>query len=303
MSSKEIQLRTLTSEIFQINPTVSDSVVKLGSFARVYIALYRLEAVNPTRKESGKRGEFIRKVNLLFETLFEKTLHTRDLAERSRLLSILFSLVYGTACASDTEKDNRCRTALVSLMQEYEEVQEISATDCIKEEAMTGICRCLTDFFSPSPEGDEADGWFLLLKTILAKWAGTLSDDGNWKDVSDNIALERIEIMNRNSFMLLDSSYDEQIRRAYCRYSRDILLRQTTNPTELTNLSVLGLLYEGAMQENVYEADRETAKEIVDRMSEGYGHSSLGSDERLYCLSYRIDRLCEEILEEEVLNE
>lgn len=296
MFSKEIQLNTLMSEMLQAEPTASDSILKLQSLARVYIALYRLQAVNPTRKESGTQREFTRKVNLLFQLLFEKASHIRDFAGRSRLLSTLFSLIYGTACASDVEKDNRCRTAVVSLMREYEEAWQTSATDRMNEKAIIGICRCLTDFYYPSSEEEEEDEWFLLLKHTLAQWSETLSADGSWKDVSDPLALERIEIMNRNSYLLLDSDYDEPIRRAYRYYSRHILLRPSTNPDVLTELSVLGWLYETAMQENVYGADRQTVKQIMDRMSECSDRSPQGSDERLFCLSYQIDHLCEEIL-------
>lgn len=299
MSFKERQLKTLLSEMLREAPETSDSNFKLLSYVRAYIALYRLLTVNPVRKEFGDRNEYTRKADLLFKIIFERAVHTRDFAEKSRLLSALFSLTYGTAFVSDAEKDNLCRTEVVALMREYEESREASDTDRLKEDILTGFCRCLTDFYYSSTEEDEADEWFLFLKNKIAQWSETLAADGSWQEVADNTALERIEIMNRNSFLLLDVGHDEQIRSAYRYYSRRILLRKSKGLNTLAELTLLGALYEVALQENAYGADRETAQEIVGILRACSDHLPEGREERFYCLSYRIDCLCEEILEED----
>ena len=63
----------------------------------------------------------------------------------------------------------------------------------------TALCRCLTCYFyQPFPDRD------------------------GWQDLPLTEALERIEVMNRISYMLLDHSRDAVIRRAYGHYARRV---------------------------------------------------------------------------------
>lgn len=82
----------------------------------------------------------------------------------------------------------------------------------------TALCRCLTCYFYQSPTARE-DEWYTYLTTTADDWTATLSPAGHWEDLPLAEALERIEVLNRISYMMLDHSRDEAIRLAYTGYA------------------------------------------------------------------------------------
>ena len=81
------------------------------------------------------------------------------------------------------------------------------------------LCRCLTCYFyQPCP--DREDPWFAYLTATADAWAAAFSPVRGWEGLRLAEALERIEVMNRISYMLLDHSRDAVIRRAYNHYAR-----------------------------------------------------------------------------------
>ena len=81
------------------------------------------------------------------------------------------------------------------------------------------LCRCLTCYFyQPCP--DREDPWFAYLTATADAWAAAFSPVRGWEGLRLTEALERIEVMNRISYMLLDHSRDAVIRRAYNHYAR-----------------------------------------------------------------------------------
>ena len=85
----------------------------------------------------------------------------------------------------------------------------------------TALCRCLTCYFyQPSPDRD--DPWFTYLTATADAWAAAFSPDRGWDGLPLAEALDRIEVMNRISYMLLDHSRDALLRRACDHYARRI---------------------------------------------------------------------------------
>ena len=83
------------------------------------------------------------------------------------------------------------------------------------------LCRCLTCYFyQPCP--DREDPWFAYLTATADAWAAAFSPVRGWEGLRLTEALERIEVMNRISYMLLDHSRDAVIRRAYGHYARRV---------------------------------------------------------------------------------
>ena len=85
----------------------------------------------------------------------------------------------------------------------------------------TALCRCLTCYFY-QPFPDREDPWFAYLMAAADAWAAAFSPADGWQDLPLDEALERIEVMNRISYMLLDHSRDAVIRRAYGHYARRV---------------------------------------------------------------------------------
>ena len=83
----------------------------------------------------------------------------------------------------------------------------------------TALCRCLTCYFYQSPSARD-DEWFAYLTATADAWAAAFSPVRGWEGLPLDEALERIEVMNRISYMLLDRSRDALLRRAYDYYAR-----------------------------------------------------------------------------------
>ena len=83
------------------------------------------------------------------------------------------------------------------------------------------LCRCLTCYFyQPCP--DREDPWFAYLTATADAWAAAFSPVRGWEGLRLAEALERIEVMNRISYMLLDHSRDALLHRAYDYYARQM---------------------------------------------------------------------------------
>ena len=78
----------------------------------------------------------------------------------------------------------------------------------------TSLCRCLTDYFygSPSPETDE---WYRHLQSVADTWQSSFLPSVGWGGASPEETLERVEVLNRLSYMFLDASRDSVVRMGY----------------------------------------------------------------------------------------
>lgn len=85
----------------------------------------------------------------------------------------------------------------------------------------TALCRCLTCYFYLS-HAERDDEWYAYLTQTADEWTASLTPDGLWEGITIPEALERIEVMNRISYMLLDHSRDADIRRVYNCYAKRI---------------------------------------------------------------------------------
>ncbi len=103
-----------------------------------------------------------------------------------------------------------------------EQVMEACFPAAVSDERIRiALCRCLTCYFyQPCP--DREDPWFAYLTATADAWAAAFSPVRGWEGLRLTEALERIEVMNRISYMLLDHSRDALLRRAYNYYARQM---------------------------------------------------------------------------------
>lgn len=274
----EKQLKAWLPSLCAIRPKVSDSPTRLLALARIYAALYRLVSVEARDAEFGDRVGYTHLGDHLFRILLRKAKRTANPAERAALVSTSFYLTSETTLAYNVKRDNTSREAVIHLLADHE--------DALEEPS---ILHSLTNFFYPKAEADDTDPWFIALKQTIRHWAETLSANGNWPEIPTDVALSRIEVMNRNSYMLLDEAYDTEIQKAYSYY-------KTHQSEKNMPLSTLARLYDVAMQGNAYPVDRETACSVADLMATRTKAHPEGSDEKTLYLSIEVDRLCEDIL-------
>ena len=281
-----VELKSLYARLSAVHPKESDSSERLLSLARAYMALYRTVFCcgQLEREFAGSRG-LSEAGSALFHVMERKVADCGVGAEQSRLLSCMYQLMTDTAVIPDSGKRLSWDALALNLFRRYFRM-------ATQEEGFirTGICRCILDYFYFSlPEGDA---WFTFLKTTVRGWASEFSADKGWEGLGDLEALERIGIMNQNSYMFLDTTCDETVRMAFECYSRALTGRETVP------LHVLGSLYDAAMDGNAYPIDRRTAAIAADRIYALGRIYPEDSDESLYALSYRVCFLCEKIMED-----
>ena len=125
-----------------------------------------------------------------------------------RLLSSSFDLLNGVTLVSDLERSDRWYQLAESV------VDRCPAPTGCSGLLQTSLCRCLTDYFygSPSPEADE---WYRHLQSVADTWQSSFLPSVGWGGASPEETLERVEVLNRLSYMFLDASRDSVVRMGY----------------------------------------------------------------------------------------
>ena len=141
---------------------------------------------------------------------------------RLRLLSSSFDLLNGVTLVSDLERSDRWYQLAESV------VDRCPAPTGCSGLLQTSLCRCLTDYFygSPSPEADE---WYRHLQSVADTWQSSFLPSVGWGGASPEETLERVEVLNRLSYMFLDASRDSVVRMGYEVCAS--LMRQTSAPS------------------------------------------------------------------------
>ena len=141
---------------------------------------------------------------------------------RLRLLSSSFDLLNGVTLVSDLERSDRWYQLAEAV------VDRCPAPTGCSGLLQTSLCRCLTDYFygSPSPETDE---WYRHLQSVADTWQSSFLPSVGWGGASPEETLERVEVLNRLSYMFLDASRDSVVRMGYEVCAS--LMRQTSAPS------------------------------------------------------------------------
>ena len=212
MNSPEQTLKELLARLLSVAPSPADSVLRLLAYARLYAAVSRLQAagaagrVCPDRRAHDLRAASL--VRVLRERLSRSGL---PLVDKARLAAAYHDLRSEAFPFRSSGSDEVFPEAVSSLMDRYSSAAE----DGVLAEAT--VCRCLACYFYPDLWDD--DEWACLLSGAVRRWASRLRPDGTWPGLTDVEALERVEVMNRYSYLFLDGRFDGAVRRACGRYA------------------------------------------------------------------------------------
>lgn len=279
-------LKTLLPEL-QRSTLAERTNPSLVSLAKAYAALCRLVSFHAPEAGYCDRDTCFRKIDALFHVLSARCGGEPDTVLRARMIRAMFTLVVDTVPAVDFTKRCACCSAADTLIGDY---LKTSDTDPLKQAA---VCQCLTDLLYPGPDADNA--YYLYLQECIAAWASSMPSDGRWPGIPEEVALERIDVMNRNSFMLLDKRFDEAICRAFRFYNESVRIPIGPGSLYPDRLPLLGRLYDAATLGNAYRIDTHAAARIATFMF----HYSLSAidrgDDWFYSTSYVVHHVCEEL--------
>ena len=177
--------------------------------ARIYTSLYACFVTGTaTGLEPLTVQECTRRSGRLFRELLRRACGQGDSAGRLRLLSAAYDLLNGTTTVSDPVRSDRWYAVAEKVMAPC--FAEASGDGLVR----TGLCRCLSDYFylASSPESDD---WYLYLQDTADAWACAFIPGTGWRDCPLGETLERIDVMNRLSYMFLYHVHDRLIGEAF----------------------------------------------------------------------------------------
>lgn len=284
MNNPITALQALLPACRLLRPSLGDSPLCLVAQAHILVSLYRLLSVAGLEPECGMRAEYVRRCDELAACIADKILYGKDnLADRFLLTDTLYFLITETGTCYDASRMNRCHDLLIGLMEGNESF--LMAPDACRIEP--ALARCLEAYFYPQLDADDA--WTGLLHVIFARWCASFSSDKGWTDVPDDLAWQRMETLNRYSYLFLDDTYDAVVRQAYAVYTRRMQVADISTTALYTCYQAMsqGHLLAGGDALAVYEA-----AVLRQRLS----RYPAGSAEFCCCLAVCVEQLCHTIL-------
>ena len=239
---RNVRLQALLRLFMERTPTAESRVGELLALVRVYASMHGFTTICGDAG-FGRPADYARRAGELFPLLLGRVAATTDFALRARLVSALFFLSGETSFSYDSDEAEACREAALALLDDY--VREERADDL----ACAAVCRCIADLCYP--EGCGCEEWLSRLAGRVARWASALDDRGRWADADLRLAFERVEVMNRYSYMFLDDGFDGAVRRAYDHCTSQLATCCEASPGQL---ALLRAAYDAARQGNACAA-------------------------------------------------
>ena len=267
-----------------LRPSSGDSPLCLAAQAHVHVSLCRLLSVAGLELECGRRADYVRWCGELSACVSERALHGKDnFAGRFLLTDTLYFLTTETGICYDETRMNRCHDLLIGLMEGNESF--LMAPDACRIEP--ALARCLEAYFYPQLDADDA--WPSLLQAIFASWCASLSPDKGWTDITDDLAWQRVETLNRYSYLFLDNTYDTAVRQAYACYARRMPVADTSTPA-------LYACYQAMSQGHLLADGEALATRVAAVLRQRLSQYPVGSAEACCCLAVCVEQLCRSIL-------
>lgn len=259
--------------MFSPVPEHSDSLSMLSMQCRFWQSLSaclstgrRVEGLPCCTADDCRRG-----VSSLSRLLWRKLEQPVEAADKLSVLSLLYDLERDTSLVSAPVREEAWSRSFESVASPC-----LSDAPSVGERLRIGLCRCLSDYFYFDPSAED-DSWFLFLRDTVRGWSGSFSPLTGWPGLSLPDALERVEVMNRYSYMFLDSSCDAVTASAYGFY-RSAFFRSPSSSYDLCSL-----LHTLSLEGHALPLDEGLAEDIVSRLSL-HVRQSPGAREAELCL-------------------
>lgn len=223
-----------------------------------------------------------------FSALRRRALRCEDALEVSRLLSDMYALAGGLFVGGRAPLLDACGEVLSRLLGLAWETA--ARTDGGLRAA---LCGNLADALSATPT--DASGLRPFLDATLDGWVASLSPGGGWPGLPAGAALERVIVLNRRSFLLLDRRADAPVALAYARCRRAALSRLAESP--LPPLPLASRLYTASRLGHAYPLDPAASTACLAVFKQVLERAETGTPEWTLAAGYVADGWCEEELE------
>ena len=220
--------------------TLSDN--ELTAHVRMLTSIMIFISSGMIGEESDRKSLSNHLLKRVYPSLLERHSALSSIYEKWKMIDAsLQTLYYGAsvACQHQDSCYKDIDDILSSLPEEkLHELQgrELTAT-------LQLIVHSLYGFYFPKMQDEEPDEYERFLKETISSWADSLEDNGSWKCVSEEFALERLRVMDMNSYMLLDKTYDCVLQSAFSYYCH-LPAFDTTERLREKDVSSLVLMYD-----------------------------------------------------------
>lgn len=273
------------------------SDMALSSLARSYIAIHNMVVVLDQEKEYGSREFYRQRIDELYAICDDRLNEPGfDLECRVPLIYMLYQLLLNpTLCAVDSEKQQRCDTLAYEAVRNY--LQELSVGRLNEKPKMEfEICRLIVELCCDLDEAErEEEEMMLHFWGKLATWTDALVNGDHWIGISDCEALQRLLLLCRNSDMLLDTTYDYQLRCLWEYYSKRVLF---LDKKSIVSYQVLALFYEITSSISLASLAPRLKQQIMELMFHGSETFPKNSEEQIFCLAWALKGICRQCLQE-----
>lgn len=274
----------------KLSSSMSASV--LLDYARIYVALYNL-AAGSIGDEYGRCEIYRQRSNDVLKRLM-KLYDAKDaVTRRGDILHGIFGILYNTTGYVDRKNEVRCNEWTDEFVCRY--IEDFRKDNYNNDELYAVIRVLLLRMYGVVEKDVFFESWKGFINSIFVEWIAKLSSSGRWEEVSENEVLQRLIMLNMNSYMLLDSCYDETIMKVYSAYCRNISL-PTGDVADEVILMRMYWLFEVESMLFLPDADKALSERVAEIFYAQYKLLDKNSDLGSKYLSMAIEHTASKIL-------
>jgi len=218
MTESEIR-KTIT----KLHLSVEGGAVSQGDYPLCLKALssvYAEVSINALDGDWGRRETFRKDVSRLLRSFVEGEMRTADLPleRQAYLAEVSLSALRDTDLAVDSSLEEGVFGIADDVLSRYFEATLPKGSAAAEEnETFFRMMRLLLVCLCGMEDGEEHP-WLDFFRGKVAVWCSLVSEDGSWSGIPVEQALWRITLLDMNSYILLDGSRDEVVKRAFSHY-------------------------------------------------------------------------------------
>lgn len=251
------------------------SETRIDALSRMYIAVNDLICTLAI-DDYENRSKITRKIDSLYKTLDRSSV--KNLTRMYRLTKEVSMAVYG-------DKDRECS-----------DIYYDSITSYLKDpdpEVEPDVMRCIVYELGDIPEDNTGFDFYPYFRERCRSWIDELDGEDRWKGIPEVTALERLGLLQDNSCVFRDDSFNDALMWVYGCYRKHLILPRQA---EAEDLPLLGAWYDLLRIPGVLPYEPALSERIAQLMEDFANAAKPRSDEWYFATSYAVRQGCTDII-------
>lgn len=295
MSSAE--LKTMLDEMQSENYS-GMGVYGLLAYARMTVAVYNLVTTGDFEEEYGEGEKYLQRSYSIVEILMQHYENEYDRAKRGEILLGLFYQLHGTEAVADSEQEAKCYALAADYIEEY--LKRYGAGDYTSDEQFVAVKIMFVCLYGVVADEDkDMCEWYEYIRKTLAGWVAEAGDNGRWSDVPVREEIQRLILLNMNSYILLDDQYNGLIGKMLKVYQTLLKPSGEMRPFDCSSIRLMYLCYEASSNVVLPDAYPELSSKIANIFLQQSYLQPAGSEKAEICKSVVVENGCNLMLSEQ----